>query len=95
MSKATSFFKDAACAPGRINEDWEVFFSDSHTTLAHETAAAKQICRSCPVRAQCYEYALERQEWGIWGAATMRERNVERRRRMAVASKRRRQERAA
>ena len=29
---------------------------------------AKSICKSCPVRLDCYRYAVENQEeWGIWG----------------------------
>jgi WhiB family redox-sensing transcriptional regulator len=33
------------------------------------------ICQSCEVRAQCLEYALERDErFGIWGGLSERER---------------------
>ena len=33
-----------------------------------ELELAKQICTGCPVRAQCLESALARQEpWGVWG----------------------------
>ena len=36
---------------------------------------AKAICRACPVREACLEYALgERERDGVWGGATERER---------------------
>lgn len=37
---------------------------------------AKQVCRSCPVCQQCLDYATVSDEpYGIWGAATPRERH--------------------
>lgn len=39
------------------------------------TREAKAICRSCPVRAACLDYALEHEErYGIWGGLSERER---------------------
>jgi WhiB family redox-sensing transcriptional regulator len=39
------------------------------------TAAAKRVCRSCPVRSECLEYALANDErFGIWGGLSERER---------------------
>lgn len=33
-----------------------------------ELERAKQLCTGCPVRAQCLDSALARQEpWGVWG----------------------------
>ncbi|HUJ67382.1 MAG TPA: WhiB family transcriptional regulator [Acidimicrobiales bacterium] len=51
-----------------------MFPSDSHgVTLA------RRVCRTCPVRHQCLEYALmNRIEDGIWGGMS-----TERRRRLA------------
>lgn len=39
------------------------------------TREAKRVCRSCEVRAECLEYALENDErFGIWGGLSERER---------------------
>ena len=49
-----------------------VFFPPSHAERKDERAsrerAAKQICRSCPVRRECLEYSIRiREAHGIWG----------------------------
>ena len=45
-------------------------------------AAAKALCRACPVQDQCLTYALDNSEdHGIWGGATEKERSRLRRRR--------------
>lgn len=39
------------------------------------TREAKRVCRSCEVRAECLDYALDRGErFGIWGGMSERER---------------------
>jgi WhiB family redox-sensing transcriptional regulator len=39
------------------------------------TREAKAVCRSCPVQAECLEYAMENGErFGIWGALSEHER---------------------
>lgn len=36
---------------------------------------AKKLCAQCPIRQECLEYAVEaKEEWGIWGGLTARER---------------------
>jgi WhiB family transcriptional regulator, redox-sensing transcriptional regulator len=45
-------------------------------------AKAKAVCRSCPVRVQCLDYALRNSiRYGIWGGLNQEERARERRRR--------------
>lgn len=44
---------------------------------------AKLICRGCPVRTACLQYALDHQEHGIWGGLTEDERAEVKRRRAA------------
>ena len=51
--------------------DPEAFFPEK----GGSTREAKRVCRSCEVRAECLEYALEHGErWGIWGGLSERER---------------------
>ena len=51
--------------------DPEAFFPEK----AGSTREAKRVCRSCDVRAECLEYALENDErFGIWGGLSERER---------------------
>lgn len=64
---------DALCA----QTDPEAFFPEK----GGSTRDAKMICQACEVRAQCLEYALERDErFGIWGGYSERERRKMRRR---------------
>ena len=64
--------------------DPEVFFPERQG----ETAAtmAKTICRGCPVRMQCLEFALNaRLDYGVWGGMTEHERRALRRSRQRKA----------
>lgn len=52
------------------------FDSDAHRgslRAAHEEAA-KQVCRGCPVLAQCRAHGLACENYGIWGGLTAKER---------------------
>ncbi|MGI8758691.1 MAG: WhiB family transcriptional regulator [Acidimicrobiales bacterium] len=47
---------------------------------------ARRICRTCPVKEACLEYALEqRVDHGVWGGASERERRRILKRRRAAA----------
>lgn len=51
--------------------DPEAFFPEK----GGSTRAAKRVCASCPVRAECLEFALDGEErFGIWGGLSERER---------------------
>ena len=51
--------------------DPEAFYPDK----GGSTREAKRVCRSCDVRAECLEYALEHDErHGVWGGMSERER---------------------
>jgi WhiB family transcriptional regulator, redox-sensing transcriptional regulator len=54
----------AACDP----QDTEVFFPEKWG----QTAAAKAICHTCPVQAECLDAADD--DFGIWGGLTPGER---------------------
>lgn len=53
-----------ACAGSSID-----FFS----TLPKKNREAKKICDSCPVKSECYNYALQNEPFGFWGGATQEE----------------------
>ena len=78
---------DAACR----DTDPNLFFPAGTTGIAvEEIEAAKALCQSCPVRAQCLEFAMiANQEAGIWGGTTEEER---RKMRSAWLANRRRRE---
>jgi len=51
--------------------DPEAFFPEK----GGSTREAKRVCRSCDVRSECLEHALENDErFGIWGGLSERER---------------------
>ncbi len=37
-------------------------------------APALGLCRACPIRSECLEWALEHHEAGVWGGTSKRER---------------------
>lgn len=61
----------------------ELFFPVGATGLALEQIErAKDVCRRCPVRAECLDFALEtNQEAGVWGGTSEEERRGLRRER--------------
>ena len=67
----------AACA----EVDTNVFFPVGVTGPAiPQIAAAKAVCRQCPVREACLEFAITtNQEFGVWGGTSEEERRVLRR----------------
>jgi WhiB family redox-sensing transcriptional regulator len=82
---------------GRVEELWQVkaacrgpqaaaFFPPSHSERKDERLdrerAAKAICKTCPVRRECLDYAVRiREPHGIWGGLNEVERKqlIERR----------------
>lgn len=62
----------------------QMFFPDE----SHEDERAREmnaLCTQCPVNAQCLEYALSRDEYGIWAATTRDQRRSLRRRAQRAA----------
>ena len=68
----------AACA-GKPTDWWFPGKGESHD-------AARSLCASCPVRAECLEYGLN-EKWGVFGGLCPKQRRElrrERRRRAAA-----------
>jgi len=60
-----------------LQVDPDAFFPAS----GHSAVPAKQVCARCEVRAECLEWALTHDEWGVWGGLSERERRPLRRQR--------------
>ena len=61
-----------------LGVDGEIFFPEQ----GESARPAKSICAECAVRAECLEFALDRNEkFGIYGGRTVRERKAIRRQR--------------
>lgn len=59
----------AACAdPWTVDTDW---FFDIRTEQQ-----AKAICKDCPIKFQCLEYAVKNEEYGVWGGTNDAERKL-------------------
>ena len=54
-----------------------LFFEDDHLTIVRK---AKAVCATCPVVDQCLMYAMDNNEFGVWGGMTANERKNHRRR---------------
>lgn len=53
----------------------ELFFPISYQATGPQAMEAKSICRTCPILADCLQYALQAGEAdGIWGGLTPPER---------------------
>ena len=61
----------------KLDADW-------HPQRGSDGATAKAICRVCPVRLKCLEWAIEHHEFGIWGGTSERERRAIRKERRAM-----------
>lgn len=65
----------AACLGQGLNL---FYFENLSTTETRKTVAkAKMICKSCPVAADCLQYAINNEErFGVWGSFSSKERAV-------------------
>lgn len=44
--------------------------------MGESNAEAKRVCRACPVRGECLEYALANgEQWGVWGGMSEQQRS--------------------
>ena len=70
-AKTDQWVEQAACS-GR---NPRLFFADSGEVALLE--AARRICATCPVQAQCLAAAIEHDErFGVWGGLDTRERDA-------------------
>lgn len=67
------YLTDAACE----GVDSELFYAEGGAAIAR----AKGICGNCEVRDRCLDWGIKREEFGVWGGMTARERAAIRRQR--------------
>jgi WhiB family redox-sensing transcriptional regulator len=69
MSSRPDWMTEAKCA---VTPDLaDLWFSK----VPEDMAAAKRICRACPVQRACLELSLTQDEsWGVWGGISARSR---------------------
>lgn len=66
----TAWMEHAAC----LGQDPDLFFPPPGTYPSSEHAI--EICRSCPVREQCLDWAIaNHQDHGIWGGLNAKQRS--------------------
>lgn len=69
-----AWLAQAACR----DEDPEIFYPAGETApYSRQVEDAKTVCRRCPVRPTCLQWAIETKEPdGVWGGATPAERRT-------------------
>lgn len=72
-SRMFPYLDDAACR----GVDSDTFYAESGAAILE----AKSICGRCACRDLCLEWAIKREEFGVWGGTTARERAALRRER--------------
>jgi len=74
--KLLSAIRSAGKVPCEENPDIWYPEDISDPTVRHQaTVVAKGLCYDCPIKKQCFEYALRtRQKHGIWGGTSPDER---------------------
>jgi WhiB family transcriptional regulator, redox-sensing transcriptional regulator len=71
--KMYPFLEEASCR----GLDPELFYAEGGASVAR----AKAVCAICPLRSKCLDWAIAREEFGVWGGTTARERAAIRRER--------------
>jgi WhiB family redox-sensing transcriptional regulator len=79
--------RDVNRKPACLEEDPELFFPVGDRGAAlDQIAEAKAVCSICPVMQECRDRALAtREEFGIWGGLTERQRRAIHRRELTLA----------
>lgn len=71
----TNWLDQASC----FGQDTEMFYADTVFSAENKKiiAKAKMFCKTCPVVADCLQYAINNQErFGVWGSFSTKERSA-------------------
>jgi hypothetical protein len=60
--------------PACLGIDVEIFFTEEKGNYPYLNQV-KKICNNCPVRVECFDYAIDNLVHGIWAGTTKQERD--------------------
>lgn len=60
--------------PACVGIDTELFFTEEKGNYAN-LDYIKKICKTCPIRVECFNYAIENLVHGIWAGTKKKERD--------------------
>jgi hypothetical protein len=91
--------QDLPCKQPDVDPDWwwapEQFDGDKLDTLPRHAEKAIQLCRTCPMQAECELWGLQHAREGIWGARNLRGMHQRTRLSLLTRLRRERQRRAS
>jgi WhiB family redox-sensing transcriptional regulator len=73
------FYENPACAT--VGGDFWFPKNETAGSNTTEVAMAKSICRRCPHQAECAEWGIQNEDFGIWGGLNEGQRRLVRRKR--------------
>lgn len=73
-----SWQEHGACV-GTDPDQWYDLVDYPDMLLSRSTEGLRSICARCPVQPQCLEWALNHENFGMWGGLTPKERQKVRR----------------
>lgn len=88
----SEFMAHGNCGTGRFEfDDGQVvvgvkeMINVMYVQTSPEIRRAKQVCRDCPVKQECLEYALSPpfEKWGVWAETSEKERRTIRKKRQS------------
>lgn len=66
MNSELSWILKSICSPDQVN----LFYS----VIEEEIQEARRFCLNCPVIEECFQYAIEHHEEGVWGGTSEKQR---------------------
>lgn len=58
----------------------DAFFPEGYRGAKAQEVFMTQFCNGCPYKPECLQFALENDEWGVWGGTTREQRSQMRKR---------------
>jgi WhiB family redox-sensing transcriptional regulator len=66
---ADDFVAGAACRG--LPTEWWFPTQGMNLVRTPTLRTAKELCATCAVKRECYEYGVATESWGIWGGVTL------------------------